>query len=176
MRCNDSDGSYQMSANSYDYYHDVSERGYPTDEELGIGRRMHPLRDLTPDLEAALGGVHRFCEFAEMSKNLLHGDVVPMRKVVGYPIIVTSYKVLESHFYKTQAVNQSVDENEEDEEEEKKPHTYVKIQFTYIKDPRQIVRVVNSSSGVLQRQLEEYKDQIPFATVINTRRNYLTFT
>lgn len=146
----------------------VDDKGYPSDEELygtNYANAAHSLDTLPSEILKGLK-VHRFSEFAGSGNDILHGDNVPMRKVLGYPIIVMSYKSLPSRFPKRDRDGNLIEEE----------GTYCKIQFMYIKDPNQNVHVVNTSSNVLQKQLESYKEEIPFATVITTRRNYLTFT
>jgi hypothetical protein len=138
---------------------------FPGDEQIYPSSDFpHPLDSIPEDIREKLG-VHRFSDFAYNDMDTLHGAVVSIRQVLGYPIIVTSYKVLPSRFPKKD-MDGEIDENA----------TYVKIQFTFMKDPNQVVRVTNTSSGVIQKQLEKFKEEIPFATVIQARKNYLTFT
>lgn len=134
--------------------------GYPAD----LDEIVHPLNSIPDDLKEMMG-VHRFSDFAFVSKDILQGVTVPMRKVLGYPIVVSSFRQFPSRFPKRDA------DGELDPDA-----TYAKIQFKYIKDPKQTLRITNTSSSVLQRQLEQFKNELPFATVIQCRKNYLTFT
>jgi len=94
----------------------------------------------------------RFSDFAkDEAEGPLSGEKIKMEKILGKEIVVLDFRVRKSKI---------------------KDGEYTIIQF--IKEDKKYV--VFTGSSVLRRQLETYKNKLPFIAVINKINNYLTFT
>ena len=93
----------------------------------------------------------RFSDFAEESK-LFDGDKKKIEEILNKEILVLDFKLKESkHHRDTQ---------------------YVTIQFKI----DNMIYILFNGSRVLAAQLEKYKDNLPFYTVIRKIDKYYTFT
>ena len=144
-----------MMMNSANSYRDF------TDEDDFDEEPIRRMVDAMPEMKELLN-IHRFSEFA---KDALAIQSVPLRKVLGYPIVVTSYEVLPSRFH-TKGKDGKETGNKE----------YVKIHFFYVKDRKQKERITNSSSNVLRKQLDKYANELPFMTCIRLKGACFTFS
>ena len=94
--------------------------------------------------------MQKFAEFAR--ERQFEGDKIPIADVLNKEIVVREYRVSSSK------VKQGTD--------------YVSIQIEVDGKPR----VIFTGSTVLVRQLEEYKDYLPFEATIKKVRDFYTFT
>jgi len=93
----------------------------------------------------------RFSDFAEESK-IFDGDKKKIEEILNKEILVLDFKLKESkHHRDTQ---------------------YVTIQFKI----DNMIYILFNGSRVLAAQLEKYKDNLPFYTVIRKIDKYYTFT
>ena len=93
----------------------------------------------------------RFSDFAEESK-VFDGDKKKIKEILNKEILVLDFKLKESkHHRGTQ---------------------YVTIQFKI----DNMIYILFNGSRVLAAQLEKYKDNLPFYTVIRKIDKYYTFT
>lgn len=93
----------------------------------------------------------RFSDFAEESK-VFDGDKKKIEEILNKEILVLDFKLKESkHHRDTQ---------------------YVTIQFKI----DNMIYILFNGSRVLAAQLEKYKDNLPFYTVIRKIDKYYTFT
>lgn len=94
--------------------------------------------------------MQKFADFAK--ERQFDGDKIPIADVLNKEIVVRDFRVASSK------VKQGTD--------------YVSIQIEMDGKPR----VIFTGSNVLVRQLEEYKDYLPFETIIRKVRDFYTFT
>lgn len=95
--------------------------------------------------------MHRFSDFAKEEKGM-EGDKVSISELFNQTIVVLAYRKFESRAVKGK--------------------TCVEIQFKL--DDKISVTFTNSS--VLERQLDTFKDMMPFEASIKKIHNYYTFT
>ena len=92
----------------------------------------------------------RFSDFAR--EKPFEGDKIPMADVLNREITVLGYKKRPS--------------------KQKEGQNYITLQIE-IEGKR---RIIFTGSDVLIRQVEEYKDELPFVTVIKKINNFYSFT
>jgi hypothetical protein len=144
-----------MMMNTANSYKDFTDDDEFDDEPI---RRMV---DAMPEMKELLK-IHKFSEFA---KDALIIESVPLRKVLGYPIVVTSYEILPSRFKVKDKEGRDLGNKE-----------YVKIHFFYVKDRKQRERITNTSSNVIRKQLDKYASELPFMTCIRLKGACFTFS
>ena len=93
----------------------------------------------------------RFSDFAEESKSF-EGDKKRIDDILNQEILITDFKIKDS--------------------KKKQGSLYATIQFK-IDD---VNHIAFTGSGVLIEQLEKYKDNLPFYTMIKKIDRYYTFT
>lgn len=94
--------------------------------------------------------MRKFSEFAT-NESRLDGDKLSIKEVLGKAIVVKNYKIIRSCIPGKQCLD---------------------LQFE--KDGELYVLFTNSS--VLMRQIEQYKNELPFETVIKRTNQYYTFS
>ena len=92
----------------------------------------------------------KFSEFA-LNESKLDGEKISIKDVLGKPIVVKNFKVIASCIPGKQCLD---------------------LQFEKDGD----LYVLFTNSGVLIRQLEQYKCELPFETVIKRVNRYYTFS
>jgi hypothetical protein len=92
----------------------------------------------------------KFSDFAE-EESFLDGEKIKIDEVIDREILVTDYKVKDSKYNDSKCL---------------------KLQFS-IDDKKHIIF---TGSNVLIDQIEKYKDEIPFLTIIKKINKYYTFT
>jgi hypothetical protein len=101
--------------------------------------------------------VNRFSEFADASgSDIMDGKKVQMEDIIGKEIVVIGYRIRDTKFA------------------DAKTPRCVTIQFTYPNETEH--HIVFSGSNVLMRQLDKYRDKIPFLTTIKKVGKYFTFS
>ncbi len=95
----------------------------------------------------------KFSDFAT-EEVLLIGDKVKIEDILGKEIIITGYRIRESKF------------NDRDHGK------CITIQFTV----DGIQKILFTGSEVLMNQIEKYKEEIPFSTIIIKNQRYYTFS
>lgn len=95
----------------------------------------------------------KFSDFST-EETLLIGDKVKIETIIGKEIIITGYRITDSKF------------------KEKNHVKCTTIQFS-IDD---IQKIFFTGSEVLMNQIEKYKNEIPFLTIIIKNQRYYTFT
>lgn len=95
--------------------------------------------------------MHRFSDFAKEEKGM-EGDKVSISELFNQTIVVLAYRKFESRAVKGK--------------------TCVEIQFK--RDDK--IGVTFTNSSVLERQLDTFKDMMPFEASIKKIHNYYTFT
>ena len=95
--------------------------------------------------------MERFSDFAP-SQHQLEGDKMPLDDVVNKEIIVTSFNISKSKFSNGDGLK-------------------LTLQF----ELKGVKHILFTSSAVLRKQCEEYKDKIPFITTVKHIHKYYTF-
>lgn len=96
----------------------------------------------------------KFSDFAEI--NALEGNKKRLDDVLNQPIIVTGQRITASKYSKNESGK------------------YLTLQFKYLN--QDTVNILFTGSDVLISQVEEYKENIPFETIIKKINRYYTFT
>lgn len=96
--------------------------------------------------------MHKFSDFADVDVNV--GDKIKIDDIVDKPIQVMSYRISDSKFRKPNC------------------DKCLTLQIKYNGEDR----VVFTGSSVLMRQVEQYKDKLPFETVILKSDRFYTFS
>jgi len=101
--------------------------------------------------------MNKFSDFADTTVPILDGKKASLDEILGKEIIVLKYRIRDTKY--TDAKNPQC----------------LTVQFTFTETP-DIHRIFFSGSSVLMRQLEEYKNKLPFASVIKRIGKYFTFS
>lgn len=100
----------------------------------------------------------KFSDFADMSVSpIMDGKKVSLDEILGKEINVLKYRIKNTKYA-----------------DAKNPQCLT-VQFTFPETPDEH-RVFFSGSNVLMRQLEDYKDKLPFSSVIKRVGKYFTFS
>lgn len=92
----------------------------------------------------------RFSDFAA-NESKLDGEKIHIRDVMGKPIVVKAFKIISSCVPGKKCLDMQFEHNGQ-------------------------LHVLFTNSEVLMRQITEYKEQLPFETVIKRINRYYTFT
>lgn len=102
--------------------------------------------------------MRKFSDFADTSVSpIMDGKKASLEDVLEKEVIVLSYRIKKTKYT-----------------DSKNPECLT-VQFSFIDTPEEH-RVFFSGSSVLMRQLEQYKDKLPFSTVIKRVGKYFTFS
>jgi len=102
--------------------------------------------------------MNKFADFADTSASpILDGKKISLEEVLEKEIIVLNYRIKNTKF--TDAKNPEC----------------LTVQFSFADKPDDR-RVFFTGSSVLMRQLEQYKEQLPFSSVIKRVGKYFTFS
>jgi len=102
--------------------------------------------------------MNKFSEFADLSQTpVMDGKKVPLNEILEKEIIVLKYRIKNTKYA-----------------DAKNPECLT-VQFAFSKSPEEHW-VFFSGSNVLMRQLEQYKDKLPFSSVIKREGKYFTFS
>ena len=102
--------------------------------------------------------MNKFSEFADLSQSpIMDGKKAALDEILGKEIIVLKYRIKNTKYA-----------------DAKNPECLT-VQFAFPGTPEEH-RVFFSGSSVLMRQLEQYKDRLPFSSVIKRVGKYFTFS
>jgi hypothetical protein len=102
--------------------------------------------------------MNKFSDFADLSVSpVMDGKKTPLNDILGKEIIVHRYRVKNTKY-----------------SDAKNPECLT-VQFTFPEAPEEL-KIFFSGSSVLTRQLEQYKEKIPFSSVIKRVGKYFTFS
>lgn len=98
--------------------------------------------------------MERFSAFAAAEDRRLDGDKEDISGVFGKEIEVLAYRIMPSKAVRGKSCLQ--------------------LQYRYVGSEE--LHIIFSNSEVMTRQIEQYKDHIPFSAVIRKRGSYYTFS
>lgn len=122
-------------------------------------KKGHMMEAICADMHIDVSTLKSYADLAvDIPPHGLDGSQVSIGDILNIPIVVIDYKDdLQSKFK---------DDNGE-------PMQYTVIQFFFVDDPAQQLKVVNTASRVLREKLMLCKDSMPFvAKIIKSNKHY----
>jgi len=102
--------------------------------------------------------MNKFSDFADTTTSpVMDGKKIPLEEILGKEIIVLKYRIKNTKYA-----------------DAKNPQCLT-VQFSFPEAPNDH-RVFFSGSSVLMRQLEDYKDKLPFTSTVRRVAKYFTFS